>query len=73
MDILQNPLSTLKTDSVVKNGTTYRLRWLQGESYQTFMKEIIPILHKTFENIERQRALSNSPNEVGVIMITKNR
>lgn len=37
------------------------------------MKEIIPILYKTFENIEKQGTLPNSFNEAGIIMITKNR
>jgi len=37
------------------------------------MEEIIPILHKTFKNIEKQGTLPNSFNEASIIVITKSR
>lgn len=49
----------------------YRLRWLDGEFYQIFMKEIISILHKIFKNIENQETLLNLFNEACIIMVPK--
>lgn len=37
------------------------------------MEEIIPILHKTFKNIQKQGTLPNSFIEASIIVITKNR
>ena len=42
-----------------------------GEFYETFKKEIIPVLHNHFQRIEKMFIISDSSYEVGITQLPK--
>ena len=73
IEIMNNPITSTETEAVIKNfpkkgpgpvGFT-------GEFYQTFRKELMPILLKLFPKIAEEGTFPNSFNEATIILIPK--
>ena len=63
----------MKLNMEIKNSlqTKIQKQCLQGEFYQTYKKEFIPILLKIFQNIEKEGMLPKTFYEVTITLISK--
>ena len=67
-------MTSKETEAAIKNLPTNKSPGpdgFQGEFYQTFKEEIIPIFLKLFQKMERERQLQNSFCEVSITLIPK--
>jgi hypothetical protein len=72
MKHLNSPVTCNKIEAVIKSPykEEHRTWWIHGQIYQTF-KELIPILLKFFQEIEREGTLPNSSYDVNITLIPK--
>ena len=71
---LNRPITSEEIESVIKNLPTNKSPGpdaYPGEFYQTFKAEIILILLKLFQKIERERKLPDSLYEASITLIPK--
>ena len=63
IEIVNNPITSMEIEAVIRNlpqNKSPRPEGFTGEFYQTFRKELMPILLKLFQKIAEKRTLSNS-------------
>ena len=76
-DVIENlsrPITSKEIQSVTKNLSQNKSQGPEsftGEFYKTFKKELIPILLKWFQKIEKERMLPKSFNEASITLIPK--
>jgi len=72
---MNNPITSIEINSVIKNLPKNKSPWpegfIDGEVYQTFREELMPILLKLFQKIAEEGTLPNSFYEATIIPITK--
>ena len=72
---MNNPITSMEINSVIKNLPKNKSPWpegfIDGEVYQTFREELMPILLKLFQKIAEEGTLPNSFYEATIILITK--
>ena len=74
IDIMKNPITRTEIEAVIKNLPKNKSpgpEGFTGEFYQTFTKELMPILLKLFQKIAEERTLPNSFYEAIIILIAK--
>ena len=74
IEIVNNPITSMEIEAVIRNlpqNKSPRPEGFTGEFYQTFRKELMPILLKLFQKIAEKRTLSNSFYEATIILIPK--
>jgi len=56
IEIMNNQITRTEIEAVIKNLTNQRprTRWLFGELHQTFREELMPILLKLFQKLQRK-------------------
>ena len=62
IEIINNPITSTEIEAVIKNlpkNNSPGLDWFTREFYQTFRKELMPILLKLLKKIAEKRTLSN--------------
>ena len=74
---MNRPITSTEIETVIKNLPTNKSPGppdgFTGEFYQTFRKELTPILLKLFQNIAEGETLPNSFNEATITLDTKTR
>ena len=74
IEIMKNPITSTEIEAVIKILSKNKSPWpdgLKGEFYQTFRKELLPILLKLFQKIAEEGTLPNSFYEVTSTLIPK--
>ena len=74
IEIMNNSITSPEIETVIKNLPKNRSPGpdgLTGEIYQTFRKELMPILLKLFQKISEEGILPNSFYAVTITLITK--
>ena len=73
-EIMNNPITSTEIEAVIKNLLQNRI-WgpegFTGEFYQTFSKELMPILLKCFQKIAEDWTLPNSFCKATITLIPK--
>ena len=71
---MNRPTTADEIEAVIKKLTAHRScgpDGFIGEFYKTFKEELIPILHRLFENIQNDERHQNSFYEASIILILK--
>ena len=71
---MNRPITSTETETVIKNLPTNKSSGpdvFTGDFYQTFRKELTPILLKLFQNIAEGRTLPNSSYKATITLIPK--
>ena len=75
IETLSRPTISSEIESVIKNcqqqQKSLRPDGLTAEFYQMFKAELVPILLKLFQRIEKERILLNSVYEASITLISK--
>ena len=74
IEIMNNPVTSTEIEAVIKNLPKYKSLGpdgFTGEFYQTFRKELMPILLKLFQKISEEGTFPNSFYEVTITLILK--
>ena len=74
IEIMSNPITISEIEAVIKNLPKYKSLGpygFTGEFYQTFRKELMPILLKLFQKISEEGTFPNSFYEVTITLILK--
>ena len=74
IEIMNNSITSTEIEAVIKNlpkNKSPGLHGFTGEFYQTFRKELMPLLLKLFQNIAEERTLPNSFYKATITLIQK--
>ena len=74
IEIMNNPITSTEIEAVIKNLPENQgpgPDGFIGEFYQTFRKELMPILLKLFQKIAEEGTLPNSFHEATIILVPK--
>ena len=74
IEIMNNPITSTEIEAVIRNlpkNKSPAPDGFTGEFYQTFRKDIMPILLKLFQKIAEEGTLPNTFYEATITLITK--